>query len=171
MVKVLTPFHCNAIICEDLTKNSVFIKYYHGLIFLVGGAAQVDYPLGSKGGTPTLGWWHCPRRGARPFRERYVPPYLPLGALCEPSVISFGVWFIGSSGRGFVGLLYLIHCLRNTGGLAHILVVILGYNSSSCILLGKYWIAWFAYVSSCLVVVIYIRRCRSGKFVVLGSPL
>ena len=53
--------------------------------FLLGGAAQAAEPPGRKGGTPTLGWWHCPRRGARPFRERYAPPYLSQGTLCGPS--------------------------------------------------------------------------------------
>ena len=30
-------------------------------------------PAGRKGGTPTLGWRHCPRLGARPFWELYAP--------------------------------------------------------------------------------------------------
>ena len=64
---------------------------WYTYLFLVGGAAQGDKPLGRKGGTPTLCWRYCPRHGARPFRERYAPPHLPLWALCGPSGISFGV--------------------------------------------------------------------------------
>ena len=56
-------------------------------IFLLGGAALLE--AGRKGGTPTLGWWHCPRHGARPFRERYAPPHLPLGTLCGPTGVGF----------------------------------------------------------------------------------
>ena len=110
-------------------------------VFFVGGAARAAEPPGRKGGTPTLGWWHCPRHGARPFRERYAPPHLPLEALCGPSGGGFGFcWSIGNNGTDLVVWLYLSHCLQSIVYLAHIVVVhgILDCNSSGYILWGKY---------------------------------
>ena len=37
--------------------------------FLLGATAQLVHPAGRRGGTPTLGWWHCPHHGARPKQE------------------------------------------------------------------------------------------------------
>ena len=55
-------------------------------LFLVGGAAQPVRPARRKGGTPTQSWWHCPRHGARPFRELYAPaPPIPESPVWAPS--------------------------------------------------------------------------------------
>ena len=58
-------------------------------LFLVGGAAQADLPLGRKGGTPAQGWRHCPRHGARPFWELYAPPHSLLKPQCEAPAANF----------------------------------------------------------------------------------
>ena len=100
--------------------------------FLLGGAAQAVEPPGRKGGTPTLGWWHCPRRGARPFRERYAPPHLPLGTLCGPSGIGFGfLLVIGNSGISLGGWLYPNHFLQNIVCQVHIVVAHCNLDCSS----------------------------------------
>ena len=50
---------------EANTKTSPKTGYcWH--YFFIGGAAQL-------GGTSTRGWWHCPRHGARTFRELCAP--------------------------------------------------------------------------------------------------
>ena len=54
--------------------------------FLVGGGAWPVRPARRKGGTPTRGWWHCPRHGARPFGNSMPLPRLLLRTLCEPLV-------------------------------------------------------------------------------------
>ena len=49
----------------------MWIVSVDGRIFFFGWVRRpAGFPAGRMGGTPTQGWWHCPRRGARPFRER-----------------------------------------------------------------------------------------------------
>ena len=53
-------------------------------LFLVGGAAQANYSLGRRGGTPTLGWRHCPRHGLDPFGNGMPLPTYHWGPCVGP---------------------------------------------------------------------------------------
>ena len=58
---------------QNIGRISDHLEITSTYIFVRGCRPAGREAIGSKGDTPTLGWWHCPRHGARPFWELYPP--------------------------------------------------------------------------------------------------